>query len=431
MQPHKSQLLRKVRAKRNLEAAWRIIQENARTSKSADVRNEIDRFAEDSTRNLDRLYRALQRGTFLFPPAKGIPIPKGGVKSASRDIRPIVLAPTESRVVQRAILNVLTDLPGLKPYVNNPHSFGGVRKESSGQLAAVPAAIASVLKAIEGGARYVMCADITGFFTRISKSAVSSIVSDAAKDNEFVTFFDKAIHVELSNIAQLRAYKDKFPIEDIGVAQGNSLSPLLGNILLHEFDAEMNDGDCRCVRYIDDFIVLAPTARAAIARMRLARRLLSAFKMELSDAKSSKSPIAVEHGFDFLGIELANGLIRPTPKAQTRMLEGLKREFELSSRAFFAVRADQPIAKGLTLVATLKRVDGMVRGWGKHYKFCNDASLFARIDREIDGLLRSYLGTYSAARQRVSGEQSRALLGVEALSGTKLEPLSWPKKSVS
>ena len=76
-----------------------------------------------------------------------------------------------------------------------------------------------------------MSADITGFFTRISKSAVTSIISEAAADPEFIQFFQKAIHVELANMAELRELSAKFPIEDIGVAQGNSLSPLLGNIL--------------------------------------------------------------------------------------------------------------------------------------------------------------------------------------------------------
>ena len=77
------------------------------------------------------------------------------------------------------------------------------------------------------------------------------------------TVFREAIDVELSNMAQLRDKAVDFPIENIGVAQGNSLSPLLGNIILADFDRVMNEGDCRCVRYIDDFIILAPSKKAA------------------------------------------------------------------------------------------------------------------------------------------------------------------------
>ena len=81
-----------------------------------------------------------------------------------------------------------------------------------------------------------------------------------------MALFRQAIHVELSNLAALREHADRFPTEDIGVAQGSALSPLLGNIILADFDQRMNDGECRCLRYIDDFIVLGPSSAAVMAR---------------------------------------------------------------------------------------------------------------------------------------------------------------------
>jgi len=224
------------------------------------------------------------------------------------------------------------------------------------------------------------------------------------------------------------ARRHKFPIEEIGVAQGNSLSPLLGNILLHAFDQELNSGDCRCIRYIDDFIILAPTAKAAAARLRLARRLLEPYKMELAAEKSSRAPIGVEDGFEFLGIEFANGLLRPAGKAQSRLLASIEHEFARSVRAFDGCGSEPAIDKTLTLVATLRRVDGIVRGWGKHYRFCNDEALFSRLDDRIDQLIRGYLGRYSAARDRAPTTHRRALLGVEELGGIERQPFPWPKK---
>jgi retron-type reverse transcriptase len=65
-------------------------------------------------------------------------------------------------------------------------------------------------------------------------------------------------------MTQLREYANAFPIEDIGVAQGNSLSRLLGNLFLYEFDLELNKRpDVRCIRYIDDFIILAVSKEIA------------------------------------------------------------------------------------------------------------------------------------------------------------------------
>src|SRR5208337_5315403 len=106
--------------------------------------------------------------------------------------------------------------------------------------------------------------DIAKFFTRIPKSSVTDIVAKAVNDDEFVDLFPRAITVELENLAQLREQANAFPIEDIGVAQGNSLSPLLGNLFLYEFDVELNKRpDVRCIRYIDDFIILAPSRDVA------------------------------------------------------------------------------------------------------------------------------------------------------------------------
>jgi RNA-directed DNA polymerase len=424
-----SDLLKKVRAKRNLESAWRVIEENARTSKSEHVRSEIETFKEDVTGNLERLYRGLLRGTFEFEPAKGIAIPKSKPGGGKRgDIRPIVLATVEARIVQRAILNVLTELPQFAHCVDSPNSFGGMRKSEQRSLSAVPAAINAVLQAIGDGAYFVVCADISGFFTRISKSAASTLIAEKIDDQEFMAFFDSAIRVELANLAQLREFANKFPIEDLGVAQGNSLSPFLGNILLHDFDQAMNAGDCDCKRYIDDFIILAPSSAAASARLRMAKRLLADHGMELSAGKSHESPIDVrQRAFEFLGIELTNGLLRPARKAQEKLLANVRAEFDKSAKAFDTYRRDGRLESDLSLVATLRRVDGMVQGWGKHYRFCNDEKCFARIDELVDELLASYLGRYASARERGPQEGRRKLLGVRRLDQIERQPFRWPK----
>lgn len=425
-----SKLLKKVRGRPNLEASWHVIRENGRTSKSATVKREIEQFHDDATRNVERLYRRLQRDEFQFPKAKGIPLPKGMNADGSKKsgIRPIVLASVESRIVQRAILNVLTDLPALEPYILNPHSFGGMRKMEKRPQSAVPAAIQATLDAIGAGARYAMCADISGFFTRISKSAVSEIVAKATGDAEFMRFFQDAIRVELSNMAELRELATQFPIEDIGVAQGNSLSPLLGNMLLHEFDKQMNAGDCQCKRYIDDFVALGPTAASVLGRMRMARRLLGAHGMELSPSKSSIEPICIEDGaVEFLGIELVNGLIRPSKKAQQRLLTSIETEFRNSQQAFEVCRQQGRMDRSLSLIATLRRADGIARGWGRHYRFCNDEALFAWLDDRIGDLIRAYIGCYAATRERTSDRNRRALLGVEQLRLMERTPFTWPK----
>jgi hypothetical protein len=337
----------------------------------------------------------------------------------------------ESRIVQRSILEALTTVKVLEPFFKNPNSFGGIKKSEKSELSAVPAAISAVLKARKAGGNYVVCADITGFFTRIPKPALIKVIGKAVNDTKFMGLFQKALSTELSNMAQLKESADKFPTGDIGVAQGNSLSPLMGNIILHDFDKQMNEGDCKCFRYIDDFIIVAPTKAAAMARLKKAKLILKALGMELSPGKTHTEPVTFNDGFEFLGIEFANGFIRPAAKAKTKLLENISKTFAASKAAMQRARTEGRLAKSLTFLSTLKKVDGTLQGWAKHYWFCNDKTLFQNLDDKVTDLIRDYIGAYTGEIKRplVSSQKKRKLLGVELLSDLsrphKMKPFNW------
>ncbi|MET3472164.1 hypothetical protein ABIC78_002699 [Novosphingobium sp. 1529] len=436
----KQKLLQKVRTSRNLESAWRTIQENGRSSKSDEVRADIAKYQENAAGNLRSLQRRLSSGTFKFPPAKGVPIHKLDTKGKKTGkVRPIVLASVESRIVQRAILNVLVEIPALKPSVKTEFSFGGIRSEKpkktttgekvprAERMSAVPAAVKAVLDAIAQGARFVACGDIQSFFTKISKAAVTEIIADATGDAEFTAFFSAAIRVELENLDQLRKHGADWPIEEIGVAQGNSLSPLLGNIVLAEFDREMNAGDCRCIRYIDDIIILAPNAKAANARLRKADALLGELGMKLSPDKTSSQAVSVSAGFDFLGINFCPGAVRPTQKAQMKFLASIDEIFEEGRKSLNLMKDGERNMRPHTLLGTLKRLDGMIEGWGKHYWFCNDEQIWKNVDSKINSKILHFLGVYRKVRNEAIEERRMGLLGVSELSRIAREPFSYPK----
>jgi len=435
-----SELLKSVYRIRNLEAAWRAIQENGRTSKSETIKAELEEFADNASHNLRSIQARLKRRSFKFGQARGIVIPKADLSGKrTGKFRPIVLASVEARVVQRAILNVLIDLPSLQPFVRNPHSFGGIRKTISASsqqslqnsrdecLSAVPAAIKALLDEIGKGSDFFVSADIQSFFTRIPKNEVTAIIREAVKVDDFVELFSKAIHVELENMSSLRERAKLFPIEEIGVAQGNSLSPLLGNIILARFDAEMNEGDCRCIRYIDDFIILAPSARAANARLRNATRLLGNLGMRLSPEKTLNGARNIAEGIEFLGISIAPGLIRPTTKAQTRFIQSIKNTLEESRKSFIGLKHGQPMRQSQSLISTLKRVDGIINGWGKHYWFCNDGQLLRNLDQKVSSLIRDFLGIYKNTRSVLPSSNKNQLLGISELAALDREPFLYPK----
>jgi RNA-directed DNA polymerase len=225
-------LVKEVRSMRTLGRAWSVVFENGRSSRSTETRREVDKFASAAIPKLTKIQRQLNRDAFTFKLATGVPVREKGKKK----IRPLVVAPIESRIVQRAIHDVLLGVPAILQYAENPYSFGGVRKQLGKDLGAVPAAIEAVLAGIKNGATYVIRSDISSFFTRISKPTVCAIVDGATHEPKFLELFRDAIKVELENLASLREHAGAFPIAEIGVAQGCSLSPLLGNLALSDFD---------------------------------------------------------------------------------------------------------------------------------------------------------------------------------------------------
>ncbi len=408
----------KVRKSRSLCNAWRIVHGNGITSKSDATRKQIKEFDQDSSRHLNRIGRQLRGRKFQFLPSEGILQQKPGKSSK----RPIVKSPIENRIVQRAILDVLQSHAPLSPYFNVQTSLGGIKDRG------VSDALRAVYDTIQAGAKYFLRSDIEAFFTKIPKPAILSIIGGTTSDSDFLDLFKNAITIEPSNMEQLGADKNAFPIHDIGVAQGSCLSPLLGNILLNEFDIEMNKGDITCIRYIDDFIILAPSLRAINSAFRKASRLLHKHGLKAYNPKNDHDK--AESGkttkmFSFLGCEIKPGLIRPNRKSQNRLLKNIDELFNEST----ALMSDphRLIRQHRTVTETLNDVSNIMKGWGNQYSFCNDPALMRRIDARVDKKIAAYLCHYAEAKsyfdRREQPYNRRRLLGVHLLIDSKNSPI--------
>ena len=415
-------LIEKVRSISTLNKAWAAIRRNARTSKSPETRDEAAAFEENALENITRIQRQLNKNKFVFMPATGKPIRKRGKKS----IRPLVIAPLESRIVQRAVHDVLVTVQNLQPFVRTPYSFGGIKKARDQEISSVPAAIYSALEAIGNGSVYVVRSDISSFFTRIPKSKVLSIIGNVVEDANFNELLRSATDVELQNMAELRQHIHCFPIEDIGVAQGNSLSPLLGNIFLADFDRELNRSpDVRCIRYIDDILILAPRRSTANNHFEKAKVLAKDLGLEFSQSKTDFADAM--KGFLFLGIELENGLIRPSKEKRDGLVRSVAELLSESCASLTSINGSNPFDSKYNLINTLLRVRALVLGWGKHYWFCNDFNCIEIMDKETDRLIEAYRASYAQAVNSLDISKRRTLLGIEGLSQMdRSKHFNWP-----
>ena len=394
----------RLRKQKNLWTAWRHVFQTGRSA-SVEIRTALAKFKQDDFSNIYRICKELGANTFDFGAARGAPIKRPGKKP-----RPIVIPRTEARIVQRALLDELQRLPALTPYFKNPNSFGGIVDRDR------EAAIREVQSELDKGAQYFVRSDIREFFTRIPRPQALATLA-APLDSRAAELLDRATHLELDNADKLRELLSLFPSPAIGVAQGLCLSPLMGNVVLHAFDEALNGRGIRCIRFVDDFILLGPTEKAVMKAFDSAQRMLATLQMSAYDPRTNADKAECgppSHAIDFLGCLVERGRVQPNTKARARILEKAKSMLATSVGEFSDPAS--AYAKNATVSRTLYNLGNTLRGWRDSYNFCHAPDVFRNIDKEVDMLVRLYVERFSRAFSRAASDEARLLLGVPILA---------------
>lgn len=242
-----------VRRIENLYRAWTVVRGNVNASGHARFKAEVKTISENPFPYLRRIQTQLQRRKFVFAQQHGVLKHKAPGKK-----RPIIVSPIENRVVQRAILNILqadqdpiTSMLGeVTTLIRTPTSVGGIPQRG------VSYGIDLLRAAIKNGATHYLRSDIKDFFTKIPKGKFINIVKCQTHDDQFSRLLSQALETELDNIDELKDFIHLFPLGDVGVPQGSSLSAIAGNIVLRNFDEKMNRQGVTTIRYIDDFVIV-------------------------------------------------------------------------------------------------------------------------------------------------------------------------------
>ncbi len=398
-----------------LYEAWRKVRENAQRSPSRETRDAIREFEVSAPKHLRRIDRQLRDGKFVFLPQRGIPKKRPGKKS-----RPLVVGAIPNRIVQRAILDVLQAMPAIEAILKTPSSFGGIRRRDRRE------AIATACSSINAGGKYFIRSDIRDFFTKIPRQAVLDFLARHIDDGKFLDLVSRAMETTLANLAQLGEDASLFPLGDEGVAQGSPLSPLMGNILLANFDKEMNGRGITCLRYIDDFILLGPDAAKVRKSFESAQKRLALFGMEAYDPGVTPDKAQMgqtARGFDFLGCRILPGLVQPSSKARKKLMELVDETLKSGRTAMIqAGKHSKGRLPRKRLVQTLVDLDNILLGWGHASAFCNNRQLFEELDKKISQDLSKFLQV-AQALMKGSDLAFRRVLGVHLLSDTPVVSL--------
>lgn len=203
-------------------------------------------YAEDLEANLRSLCdRAKSGDHYRAPPVRRVHIPK----DKPGETRPLGIPTFEDKVLQRAVAMILGAI-----YEQDFHSFSyGFRPGRSAHQ--MLKACRTQLQEMGGG--WVLEADIRRFFDSVDHRVLMSVVRQRVRDGVILRLIGKWL-----NAGVLEEGRVSYP--DAGTPQGGVISPLLGNILLHEVLDEWWVRDVRprlrggawLYRFADDFVAV-------------------------------------------------------------------------------------------------------------------------------------------------------------------------------
>ena len=281
-----------------------------------------------------------------------IPKPDGGVRQLGI---PTVL----DRLIQQAIHQVLSAL--FEPEFSD-HSFGFRPGRSAGQ------AVKQARRYVEEGKRWVVDLDLEKFFDRVNHDILMSRVARKVKDKRVLQLIRAYLEAGILDNGLVT-------VSNKGTPQGGPLSPLLSNILLNDFDQELEKRGHRFCRYADDCNVYVKSERAGKRVLcSLSKFLEKRLKLQVNQEKS-----AVAHPWQrkFLGYTVCGRKYNVRLKVAPDIVKRFRGDLKAILRR----------ARGWSIRRTIEILNPKLRGWINYFRFIG----VKRILEELDGWLRRHL----------------------------------------
>jgi RNA-directed DNA polymerase len=346
-------LIDKVWKMENLQSAVKKVAQG-KSEKKADGRR-CRRYAETSHRRLPSLQEELKRGQYQPQPAQRVWIPKMG----SKELRPLGVPPVENRVVEMALRNVI------EPIFENEfaeHSYGFRPRRGAKD------ALRRVVQLLQQGNKWVVDADIKGYFDNIPQDPLLQAVSEHIADGPVLELIQRFLKQGV-----MESGKGWQPTET-GTPQGAVISPLLANIYLNPLDHLMAQNGWDMVRYADDFVILCPSREQAEKALAQVRQWMEKAGLTLHPTKTRIVNEEDRGGFDFLGYHFERGYRWPRKKSLEKFKE--------------AIRNKTPRLRPGAMKDIIQDLNRTLAGWFGYFKHSHWTT-FKPLDQWIRQRLRS------------------------------------------
>ncbi|HEE0108400.1 TPA: group II intron reverse transcriptase/maturase [Citrobacter gillenii] len=307
--------------------------------------------------NWPELKAQLLSGSYRPSPVRRVSIPKPGGGERLLGIPTVV-----DRFIQQAMMQVL-QAQWDASFSDSSYGFRPGRSAHQ--------AVKQAQDSISSGYHWVVDLDLEKFFDRVNHDVLMSRIAKRVSDKRVLSLIRRFLNAGVMEAGLVR------PVTE-GTPQGGPLSPLLSNLLLDDFDKELEKRGLKFARYADDCNVYVKSERAGNRVMAGLTHWLSR-KLKLK-VNAKKSAVAHPETRKFLGYSFRRGrkvwcVVSP---------ESIKR-FKTRIRELTRRSTGRSLEE---LIQSLKRY---LTGWKSYYELNDWPSLMRELNRCIRRRLRSVL----------------------------------------